>query len=91
MDDMTIYTTQGKHSINANEYNIEVYTDYNNNTLIGKVNLSSEASIYRIPKNTKTLYVKIPLIKKNIKDNSKEYLCLNGLGLNFTTNQEIIL
>ena len=91
MDDMTIYTTQGKHSINANEYNIEVYTDYNNNTLMGKVNLSSEASIYRIPKNTKTLYVKIPLIKKNIKDNSKEYLCLNGLGLNFTTNQEIIL
>ena len=68
MDDMTIYTTQGKHSINANEYNIEVYTDYNNNTLMGKVNLSSEASIYRIPKNTKTLYVKIPLIKKNIKD-----------------------
>lgn len=91
MNDMTLYTTQGKHNINANEYGIEVYTDYNNNTLMGKVNLSSEAAIYRIPKNTKTLFVKIPLIKKNIKDNSKEYLCLNGVELNFTTNQEIIL
>lgn len=91
MNDMTLYTTQGKHNINANEYGIEVYTDYDNNTLMGKVNLSSEAAIYRIPKNTKTLFVKIPLIKKNIKDNSKEYLCLNGVELNFTTNQEIIL
>lgn len=91
MSDMTLYTTQGILDINASEYDIEVYTDYENNTLIGKVNLSSDAAIYRIAKNTKTLYVKIPLIKKNPVDNSKKYLCLNGLGLNFTTNQEIIL
>lgn len=91
MNDMTLYTTQGKKEIQANEYDIEVYTDYENNTLMGKVNLSSDAAIYRIPKNTKTLYVKIPLIKKDVKTDKKEYLCLNGLGLNFTTNQEIIL
>ena len=91
MNDMVLYTTQGKKAINASQYNIEVYTDYENNTLMGKVNLSSDAAIYRIPKNTKTLFVKIPLIKKDEKTESKEYLCLNGLELNFTTNQEIIL
>ena len=91
MSDMVLYTTQGKKAINASQYNIEVYTDYENNTLMGKVNLSSDAAIYRIPKNTKTLFVIIPLIKKDEKTESKEYLCLNGLELNFTTNQEIIL
>lgn len=91
MNDMVMYTTQGKKAINANEYGIEVFTDYENNNTLGKVNLSSDAAIYRIPKNTKTLYVKIPLIKKDVKTNKKEYLCLNGLELNFTTNQEIIL
>lgn len=91
MDDITFYSTQGKFEANANEYGVEVYTDYESNTLMGKVNLSSDAGIYRIPKNTKTLYVKIPLIKKNIKDNSTEYLCLNGLGLNYATEEQIIL
>lgn len=91
MNNMTLYTTQGKKDINASQYDIEVYTDYENNTLIGKVNLSSDAAIYRIPKNTKTLFVKIPLIKKDESTDKKEYLCLNGLELNFTTNQEIIL
>ena len=91
MNDMTLYTTQGKKNINASQYGIEVYTDYENNTLIGKVNLSSDAAIYRIAKNTKTVYVKIPLIKTDELSKEKEYLCLNGLKLNFTTNQEIIL
>lgn len=91
MNDMTLYTTQGKLDIDAKDYGIEVYTDYENNTLMGKVNLSTEASIYRIPKNTKTIYIKIPLLQKNIKTKEKTYLCLNGVGLNFTTNQEIIL
>lgn len=91
MNEMTLYTTEGKKTVSANEYGIEVYTDYDNNTLIGKINLSSEAAIYRIAKNTKTLYVKIPLIKKDVTNDKKEYLCLNGIGLNFTTNQEIIL
>ncbi len=91
MSDMTLYTTQGKKEINANQYNIEVYTDYENNTLMGKVNLSSDAAIYRIAKNTKTVYVKIPLIKNNDVTKEKEYLCLNGLKLNFTINEEIIL
>ena len=91
MNDMTLYTTQGKIDIKANQLNIEVYTDYENNTLINKVNLSSDAAIYRIAKNTKTLYIKIPLIKKDDATNTKTYYCLNGLELNFTTNEEIIL
>lgn len=91
MKDMILYTTQGKFNINAEDYKIEVFTDYENNTLMGKVNLSSDAGIYRIPKNTKTVFVKIPLIKKDLKTKQTEYLCLNGLGLNFTTDEQIIL
>ena len=91
MNDMILYTTQGKKEITANEYGIEVFTNYEANTLFGKVNLSSEAGIYRIPKNTKTLYVKIPLIKKDLNENILEYLTLNGLELNVTTEEQIIL
>lgn len=91
MNDMTLYTTQGKKNITANEYGIEVFTNYESNTLFGKVNLSSDAGIYRIPKNTRTLYVKIPLIKKDVNDKVLEYLTLNGLELNLTTNEQIIL
>ena len=91
MNDMILYTTQGKKEITANEYGIEVFTNYEANTLFGKVNLSSEAGIYRIPKNTKTLYVKIPLIKKDLNGNVAEYLTLNGLELNVTTEEQIIL
>ena len=91
MNDMTLYTTQGKKEITANEYGIEVFTNFEGNTLFGKVNLSSEAGIYRIPKNTRTLYVKIPLIKKDVNDKVLEYLTLNGLELNVTTDEQIIL
>lgn len=91
MKDLTLFTTAGKKDVNAEEYDIEVYTDYINNTLTGNVILSSDAGIYRIPKNTKTLYVKIPLIKENPSNNVKEYLSLNGIKLNFTTNEEIII
>lgn len=91
MNDMTLYTTKGKKDITANEYGIEVFTNYEGNTLFGKVNLSSSAGIYRIPKNTRTLYVKIPLIKKDTSNKVVEYLALNGLKLNFTTNEQIIL
>ena len=91
MNNMTMYTTQGKKEITANEYGIEVFTNYENNTLFGKVNLSSAAGVYRIPKNTRTLYVKIPLTKKDLNGNIVEYLTLNGLELNFTTNEQIIL
>lgn len=91
MNDMTLYTTQGKKEITANEYGIEVYTNYEANTLFGKVNLSSDAGIYRIPKNTRTLYIKIPLIKKDTNNKVLEYLTLNGLELNLTTEEQIIL
>ena len=91
MNEMTLYTTRGKQKVQASQLGIEVYTDYENNALMGKVNLSSEAAIYRIAKNTKTLYVKIPLLLKDQKTNAKQYLCLNGIELNFTTNEEIIL
>lgn len=91
MNEMTLYTTQGKQQVQASQLGIEVYTDYESNTLMGKVNLSSEAAIYRIAKNTKTLYVKIPLLIKDVKNNTKQYFCLNGIELDYTTNQEIIL
>ena len=73
-----------------NEYNFEIYTDYNYNTLTGKVYASSDAGTNRIAKNTKVLYVKIPLIKKNDANNNKEYLGLNGVKFNYVTSEEII-
>lgn len=91
MDDMWVYSVNGKYKIDAHEYNIEVYTDYENNTLMGKVNLSSDAGIYRIAKNTKKLYVKIPLIIKDEANKTTDYLCLNGLGLDYRTEEQIIL
>lgn len=91
MNEMTLYTTRGKQEVQASQLGIEVYTDYESNTLMGKVNLSSKAAIYRIAKNTKDLYVKIPLLIKDTKNNTKQYLCLNGIELKYNTNQEIIL
>lgn len=90
-NDIDLYTVNGKVSTTCDMYDIEVYTDYINNTLTGRVYTSSNAEIHRIAKNTSKLYIKIPLVNKNNADNDKEYLCLNGLKLNFTTNEEIII
>ena len=89
-DDIELFTTSGVIKANMNEYNFEIYTDYNYNTLTGKVYASSDAGTNRIAKNTKVLYVKIPLIKKNDANDNKEYLGINGVKFNYVTSEEII-
>ena len=89
-DDIELFTTNGVIKANMNEYNIEIYTDYNYNTLTGKVYTSSDAGTNRIAKNTKVLYAKIPLIKNNIAKEEKQYLTLNGIKFNYVTSEEII-
>jgi hypothetical protein len=55
---------------------------------------SSEAQAYRIAKNTKTLYAKIPLLLEN-KDSAgkmvKTYLSLTGILFDYTTEESMIL
>lgn len=91
MNDMILYTAQGKKEILAKDYDIEVFTNYESNTLFGKVQLSSAAGIYRIPKNTRKLYVKIPLTRKDVNGKVVECLTINGLELKLTTDEQIIL
>ena len=55
-NDIVLYSAEGKIETTVDYYNIEFYTDYENNTLTGRVYASSEAQAYRIAKNTKTLY-----------------------------------
>lgn len=90
-NDIVLYSAQGKIETTAEYYNIEFYTDYDNNTLTGRVYTSSEAQAYRIIKNTKTLYAKIPLIWENTVTNEKKYLSLTGMLLNYTTEESIII
>lgn len=92
-NDIKLYTSNGIKETTCEAYDIDIYTNYDNDTFTNKVYTSSEASTYRIAKNTKVLYAKIPLIKLNsIKDNnSKEYLTLNGIKFNYIDNEEIIL
>lgn len=90
-NDLTLYTCNGKIETTADYYGIEFYTEYTNNTLLGRVYPSSDASMHRIPKNTKELYIKVPLLIENEADDTKEYLCLNGIKLNFTTKELIQL
>lgn len=87
-----LYTTQGKKDTTLSEQNIEVYTDFIGNTLSGKVYPSTDADKNRIVKNTKKLYLKIPLVMTNNFDkDSKQYLCLNGIKLNVQTFKELII
>ena len=80
-----MYTPTGKIETNCSYYGIEAYTTYKNNTLINKVEYSTNAKTYRIPKNTMSLYLKVPLYISNEADDTKEYLCLNGLKVNIST------
>ena len=70
-------------------YDIEVYTDYINGTLTGKVYTSSDAAAYRIAKNTKVLYAKIPLIWTNKANTDKQYLSLSGILFDYTVDEDI--
>lgn len=89
-NDIKLFTTNGIVEANMNEYNIEVYTDFDYKTLTGRVYPSSDAGVNRIAKNTKTLYVKVPLIKQNEANDKKEYLGLNGIKFNYVSSEEII-
>jgi hypothetical protein len=90
-NDIVLYSAEGKIETTVDYYNIEFYTDYENNTLTGRVYASSEAQAYRIAKNTKTLYAKVPLIWTNAVTNDKKYLSLTGILFNYTTEESIIL
>ena len=90
-DKIVLYTPTGKIETNCSYYGIEAYTTYENNTLMNKVQYSTNAGIYRIPKNTMSLYFKIPLYIKNDADDTKEYLCLNGLKVNISTKDILLV
>lgn len=91
-DDLKLYTTQGILDTSIDEQQIEVYTDYIGNTLSGRIYPSTEAIKNRIAKNTKKLYIKIPLVLYNKAESSiREYLCLNGIKFNIQTFEEVIL
>lgn len=88
-NNITLYTVEGKKETTCDYYGIEVYTTYEQNTLLNKVKLSSDAGSYRIAKNTKSLFVKIPLLLET--KNNKEYLCLNGIKLNISTKDILVI
>lgn len=93
-NDIKLYTAQGIKEDIVDNYGIEFYTDYDNNTLTGRVYASSEAQAYRIAKNTKTLYAKVPLLQEHKDANGKtikEYLSLTGILFNYTTEESVIL
>lgn len=90
-NDLVLYSANGKIETTADYYNIEFYTDYEGNTLTGRVYPSSDAQSYRIIKNTKTLYAKIPLLWENTVTNEKKYLSLTGILFNYTTEESLIL
>lgn len=90
-NDITLYSAEGKIETTVDYYNIEFYTDFESNTLTGRVYPSSEAQAYRIAKNTKTLYAKIPLLWKNSVTNERKYLSLTGILFNYVTEESLIL
>ena len=90
-DKIVLYTPTGKIETNCSYYGIEAYTTYENNTLMNKVQYSTSAGTYRIPKNTMSLYFKIPLLIENSADASKEYLCLNGIKVDISTKDILII
>ena len=89
-NDITLYSVNGKIETTIDMYDIEIYTEYNK-VLTGRVYPSTNAQANRIAKNTKTLYLKIPLVKQNKVNNDKEYLALTGIKVNMTTQEEIII
>ena len=90
-DEVTLYTPEGKIDTFCSYYGIECYTTYENNTLMNKVQYTTKAGTYRIPKNTMSLYFKIPLFTENIADGSKQYLCLNGMKVNISTKDILLI
>lgn len=90
-NDIIIYHGGSNLETTCDYFNIEIYTDYVNNTLAGKVYTSSDAQSNRITKNTKVLYAKIPLILKNIATGDRDYLSLTGVLFNYVTDENYFL
>ena len=90
-NDIVLYTAEGKIETTADYYNIEFYTDFEGNTLTGRVYPSSDAQAHRIIKNTKVLYAKIPLLWENTATNEKRYLSLTGILFDYTTEESLVL
>lgn len=90
-DKVTLYSASGKIDTTCSLYDIEIYNNYDYNTLTGRVYTSTKAGINRIAKNVKTLYAKIPLIQKNNVTKEVKYLSLNGVKFNIVTQEEIII
>jgi hypothetical protein len=88
-NDIKIYHAGTPINSTCDYYGIEIYTDYINNTLTGRVYTSSDAQSYRITKNTKVLYAKVPLIWTNNANNDRQYLSISGILFNYTTDETI--
>jgi hypothetical protein len=90
-NDIKLYHAGETIDATCDFYNIEIYTDFINNTLTGRVYTSSDAQAYRITKNTKMLYAKIPLIWTNQANKDKQYLSLSGILFNYTTDESTFI
>jgi hypothetical protein len=90
-NDIVIYQAGNPIYTTCDYYNIEIYSDYINNTLTGRVYTSSNAQAYRIVKNTKVLYAKIPLIWINEATKDKQYLSLTGILFDYTVDENIFI
>jgi hypothetical protein len=90
-NDIILYQGGARIETTCDYYNIELYTDYVNNTLTGRVYTSSDAQSNRITKNTKVLYAKIPLIWKNVALGTRQYLSLTGVYFSYITDENYFL
>ena len=90
-NDIVIYQAGTAIHTTCDFYDIEIYTDFINNTLTGRVYTSSDAQAYRIAKNTKVLYAKVPLIWTNKANDDRQYLSLTGILFNYTVDENIFL
>lgn len=90
-NDITLYQAGNPVQTTCDFYNIEIYSDFVNNTLTGRVYTSSDAQAYRIAKNTKVLYAKIPLIWTNEATKDKHYLSLTGILFDYTLDENIFI
>jgi hypothetical protein len=90
-NDIKIYHAGAPIESTCDYYDIEIYTDFINNTLTGRIYTSSDAQLYRIAKNTKILYAKVPLIWTNQANKDKQYLSLSGILFNYTTDESTFI
>ena len=90
-NDIVLYHAGDPITSTCEYYGIEIYTDFINNTLTGRVYTSSDAQAYRIAKNTKVLYAKVPLIWSNAANTDRKYLSLTGILFNYTVDENVFL